>query len=100
MWSISTTPWSEKIGAQSDDQAKGLSIRELERIRDENLVGIVQSLKASQGGEGWGAGKLLADFEWRLKAHAGTPAAADRSGPLALVETRVLPRHGSIITAT
>jgi carnitine 3-dehydrogenase len=79
----------EKIGAQSDDQAKGLSIRALERIRDENLVGIVQSLKASQGGEGWGAGKLLADFEWRLKAHAGTPAAAEVSGPLALVETRV-----------
>ncbi len=56
----------EKIGAQSDEQAGGLSIRALERIRDENLVGIVQSLKAGQSGEGWGAGKLLADFEWRL----------------------------------
>ena len=28
----------EKIAAQSDEQAAGLSIRELERIRDENLV--------------------------------------------------------------
>jgi carnitine 3-dehydrogenase len=79
----------EKIGAQSDKQANGLSIRELERIRDENLVGIVQSLKGSRGGEGWGAGKLLADFERRLTAQAGVPVASDRPGPLALIETRV-----------
>jgi hypothetical protein len=32
----------EKIAAQSDKQAGGLSIRELERIRNENLVGILQ----------------------------------------------------------
>ena len=63
----------EKIGAQSDEQAAGLSIRELERIRDENLVGILHALKASRGGEGWGAGKLLADFERRLLAGAGRP---------------------------
>jgi carnitine 3-dehydrogenase len=60
----------EKIGAQSDEQAAGLSIRELERIRDENLVGILRALKASRGGEGWGAGKLLLDFERRLVASA------------------------------
>jgi carnitine 3-dehydrogenase len=60
----------EKIGAQSDAQAAGLSIRELERIRDENLVGVLQALKASRGGEGWGAGRLLADFERRLLAVA------------------------------
>ena len=64
----------EKIGAQSDEQAAGLAIRELERIRDENLVGILQALKASRGGEGWGAGKLLADFELRLLASARAPA--------------------------
>ena len=58
----------EKIAAQSDKQAAGLSIRELERIRDENLVGILQSLKTGHGGEGWGAGKLLAEFERRLLA--------------------------------
>jgi carnitine 3-dehydrogenase len=66
----------EKIGAQSDEQAAGLSIRELEHVRDENLVGILHALKASRGGEGWGAGKLLADFERRLFASAPTPAAA------------------------
>ena len=42
----------EKIGQQSDDQAAGLSIRELERIRDENLVGIMQTLKGGHGGKG------------------------------------------------
>ncbi|WP_029355980.1 carnitine 3-dehydrogenase [Bosea sp. 117] len=80
----------EKIGAQSDAQAAGLSIRELERIRDENLVGIVQALKAGRGGEGWGAGKLLGDFERRLQARAA-PGTPDVSEPLALVETRVSP---------
>jgi carnitine 3-dehydrogenase len=63
----------EKIGAQSDEQAAGLSIRELERIRDENLVGILHALKASRGGEGWGAGKLLLDFERRLAESAPAP---------------------------
>jgi carnitine 3-dehydrogenase len=64
----------EKIAAQSDKQAGGLSIRELERIRNENLVGILQSLKAGRDGEGWGAGKLLAEFEERLRASAPPPA--------------------------
>eukprot|EP01031_Cornospumella_fuschlensis_P044335 gene44335-54217_t len=59
----------EKIGAQSDAQAAGRSIRELERIRDENLVGIMHALKSGNGGEGWGAGKLLADFEAKLWAN-------------------------------
>jgi carnitine 3-dehydrogenase len=60
----------EKIAAQSDAQAHGLSIRELERIRDENLVGILHALKGGHGGQGWGAGKLLKDFEDHLWAHA------------------------------
>ncbi|MCS0503166.1 carnitine 3-dehydrogenase [Ancylobacter mangrovi] len=81
----------EKIGAQSDAQAGGLSIRELERIRDENLVGILQALKAGHGGAGWGGGALLAGFERRLLAGARAPAAADPSGPLELLECRVSP---------
>jgi carnitine 3-dehydrogenase len=64
----------EKIATQSDKQAGGLSIRELERIRDENLVGILQSLKGGRNGEGWGAGKLLAEFEQRLRISAPPPA--------------------------
>ncbi|GLK70033.1 carnitine 3-dehydrogenase [Ancylobacter dichloromethanicus] len=82
----------EKIGGQSDAQAAGLSIRELERIRDENLVGIVQALKAGQGGEGWGAGRLLKEFEQRLWAQAGGGAPApDPTAPLELLEIRVSP---------
>jgi len=81
----------EKIGSQSDEQAAGLSIRELERIRDENLVGVIKALKAGRGGEGWGAGKLLADFEQRLLASASPPAAVDLTAPLRLVETKVSP---------
>jgi len=65
----------EKIAVQSDIQADGLSIRELERIRDDNLVGVLQSLKAGREGEGWGAGKLLAEFERRLLANSLQPAA-------------------------
>jgi carnitine 3-dehydrogenase len=81
----------EKISTQSDAQAAGLSIRELERIRDENLVGIVQSLKGGHGGEGWGAGRLLADFERRRLAQAKPAEATDTAAPLTLVEARVSP---------
>lgn len=82
----------EKIGRQSDEQAAGLSIRELERIRDENLVGILQSLKGGDSGKGWGAGKLLKDFEQSLWAKGGSAAASfDPSKPLRLIETKVSP---------
>jgi carnitine 3-dehydrogenase len=53
----------------------GLSIRELERIRDENLVGVLQSLKGGNSGEGWGTGKLLAELEERRRVSAPPPAA-------------------------
>ncbi|MCM2471942.1 carnitine 3-dehydrogenase [Rhizobium sp. CG5] len=80
----------EKIGAQSDAQAAGRSIRELERIRDENLVGIMQALKGGNGGAGWGAGKLLADFEARLWADAEKPEAdLGKAQPLRIIDTRV-----------
>ncbi|HEV7305603.1 carnitine 3-dehydrogenase [Ensifer sp.] len=80
----------EKIGAQSDAQAAGRSIRELERIRDENLVGIMHALKSGNGGEGWGAGKLLADFEAKLWANAKKPEAnLGDVKPLRIVDTKV-----------
>ncbi|SCB58324.1 carnitine 3-dehydrogenase [Rhizobium aethiopicum] len=82
----------EKIGRQSDEQAAGLSIRELEGIRDENLVGILQSLKGGDSGKGWGAGKLMKDFEQSLWAKGGGAVASfDPSEPLRLVETKVSP---------
>jgi carnitine 3-dehydrogenase len=84
----------DKIVAQSDAQARGLSIRELERIRDDNLVAVLQALRAQNGGKGWGAGALLKAHEDRLYERAHTQAAArahDLTQPLRLVETRVAP---------
>jgi carnitine 3-dehydrogenase len=41
-----------KIAAQSDAQSGALSIRELERLRDDNLVGMMRALKKSNSGAG------------------------------------------------
>ncbi len=81
----------DKIARQSDEQAAGRSIRELERIRDDNLVAIMQALKGWNGGEGWGAGEALKMYEERLqaRAHAVKPAAVDITRPLRLHHTRV-----------
>jgi carnitine 3-dehydrogenase len=84
----------DKIVEQSDAQANGFSIRELERIRDDNLVAILQALRAQNGGSGWGAGALLKEYENRLFERAHKDAAArahDLSKPLRLFETRVSP---------
>ena len=70
----------DKIASQSDAQSGAYGFRELERIRDENLVGIMQTLKGSNGGQGWGAGKLLADFEW-TRADTLLPAQQERAQP-------------------
>ena len=45
----------DQIADQSDTQSGALSIRELERTRDNNLVSILRGLKAQD----WGAGALL-----------------------------------------
>jgi carnitine 3-dehydrogenase len=60
----------ETIARQSDAQSGTLSIRDLERIRDDNLVAIMRALKEQMGGAGWGAGALLNDYETRLKERA------------------------------
>lgn len=54
----------ELIASQSDAQSGMHSIRELERIRDDNLVGILRALKKSA----WGAGDTLVEHERRLPA--------------------------------
>ncbi len=59
----------EKISSQSDAQSGNHSIRELERIRDNNLVAIMQALKAND----WGAGKTLAN--WEATLYNAIPAA-------------------------
>ena len=53
----------EKIATQSDQQSGAHSIRELERIRDNNLVAMMRGLKQTD----WGAGRLLNEHDQRLK---------------------------------
>ncbi len=56
----------DKIAEQSDAQAGDLSIRDLERIRDDNLVAIMEALSRQNNGNGWGAGALYKDYVDRL----------------------------------
>lgn len=85
----------DKIAAQSDAQAKGLGIRDLERIRDDNLVAIMHGLKGALGGTGWGAGRQLKEFEDRLWALASdrktADTAIDATKPLQLHTAKVHP---------
>ena len=57
----------DMISDQSDAQSGMHSIRELERIRDNNLVGMMRALKAQD----WGAGALLKGQDQHLSAQAG-----------------------------
>ncbi len=58
------------IAGQSDEQSGHMSIREMERIRDDNLIAILHGLK----GNNWGAGKTLARYEQQLLEAANDPA--------------------------
>lgn len=76
----------EKISTQCEAQSDGLDTRALERIRDDNLIAIMQALKT----QNWGAGATLAAYEMSLfdKAHAaGAGATApDEGQPLRLYD--------------
>jgi carnitine 3-dehydrogenase len=61
------------IATQSDEQSGKWSIRELERIRDDNLIGIMEALAKGNGGKGWGAGELHRDYIKRLGKVAAKP---------------------------
>jgi carnitine 3-dehydrogenase len=74
----------EKLAAQSDEQAAGLSTRELERLRDDNLVAILQALRSRD----YGAGAVLRAHEARLFG-AAAPPPLDQTKPLRLFETVV-----------
>ncbi|MCQ0971422.1 carnitine 3-dehydrogenase [Paracoccus sp. TK19116] len=75
------------IADQSDAQSGHHTIRELERIRDENLVAIQQALKAND----WGAGQVLAEYERRLFDGAGHQSEPDLTAPIRTTERRVPP---------
>ena len=65
-----------RITEQSDDQAGARSIRELEALRDDCLVAVIQGLRSV----GYGAGEVLAGYERQLFDRAPAPAAHDEGG--------------------
>lgn len=66
------------IADQSDAQSGQRPIRELERIRDDNLVAIIKALKTT----GWGAGQTLAGYERiLLERHAATSSEQGNEPP-------------------
>jgi carnitine 3-dehydrogenase len=79
----------DKIVAQSDAQAAGRSIRELEELRDACLVAVMQGLRTHR----FGAGAVLDDYERALLAsgHPTVMADDDPSPSLRLHSARVLP---------
>ena len=77
----------QKIAQQSDAQSGDYSLRELEAIRDRNLLGILRVLKERD----WGAGKSLNEHDEFLREHARDAITADTSTPLRLLNLTVLP---------
>jgi len=77
----------DRIVAQSDAQAGGRTIRELERLRDDCLVSVMQGLRA----HGAGAGAVLASYEQALMGAAPATAASDDDAPLRLHTAVVAP---------
>lgn len=70
----------ELIAGQSDAQSGHMSIRELERLRDDNIVGMVRSLKRT----GTGAGGVIKTHDAALKVDEekdGLPVTARRQVP-------------------
>jgi carnitine 3-dehydrogenase len=67
-----TEEFLDRLEAQSDEQANGRSTSELERIRDDALVALLQALRAHEQG----AGATLARWERELMGRAGARALA------------------------
>lgn len=75
-----TPELTARIAQQSDDQSGHMTIRELERLRDDNLVGMMRALKKS----GSGAGGTINDHEASLQNHGSIdhlPVTVDRQIP-------------------
>ncbi|MEA2381049.1 MAG: carnitine 3-dehydrogenase, partial [Solirubrobacteraceae bacterium] len=84
-----TSELLDKIVAQSDAQAAGRDVRELERLRDDCLVSVIHGLRSQHAG----AGAVLARYERALFADAPATASAERAdeAPLRLLSTVVAP---------
>jgi carnitine 3-dehydrogenase len=75
----------EMLERQSDQQAAGRTTSQLERLRDDCLVSVLQALRVHDVG----AGAALREYEQALLARADADGKA--AGPLLLHETRVAP---------
>ena len=84
-----TDAFVDRVAQQSDDQAAGASLRELEQKRDDCLAGILRVLRA----EDFGAGSVLAEHDRRLRAERGPQelASGTSTAPLSLHTTAVAP---------
>jgi carnitine 3-dehydrogenase len=73
------------IAGQSDAQSGHHTIRELERIRDRNLIGFLRVLKERN----WGAGRVLLEHDARRRAAMPDPSPGE--GPMEMARMTVLP---------
>jgi carnitine 3-dehydrogenase len=71
----------ETVASQSDAQSGDHSIRDLERIRDRNLVAILRGLRGTR----WGAGRHLVEHDARL----APPVEPDITRPLVMADRTV-----------
>ena len=74
------------IAGQSDAQSGHHTIRELERIRDGNLIGFLRVLKDRN----WGAGRVLKEHDARLAQTLPAPT-PDTAAPMVMAQLQVLP---------
>jgi carnitine 3-dehydrogenase len=77
----------DKLAAQSDALAAGRGVRELERLRDDCLVSVIQGLRAHD----FGAGAVLAEHERALFAAAPAAGPGGDEAPLRLHSAVVAP---------
>ncbi|MEL6997141.1 MAG: carnitine 3-dehydrogenase [Pseudomonadota bacterium] len=82
-----TDDFVEMVGDQCDAQSGNFGPRDLESIRDDNLIAIMQALKVND----WGAGKTLAAYEKSLFDHGAKDVEQDLGQPIRTVERAVPP---------
>ncbi len=75
------------IASQSDQQSGNYSIRELERIRDDNLMDMI----LAQKNRNWGVGQVFNTFDQYLKTEQPVLDTLDYSKPLVMQHCKVLP---------
>ena len=83
-----TDEFVNEVGGQCEEQAGNLGPRDLERIRDDNLISIMQALKVNE----WGAGNTLAAYEKKMfEQGAADTQSQDISKPIRTMSRQVPP---------